>query len=180
LLDIAGRAGRLGPGFAYRLWSEAETRGLAAAAPPEIEAADLAGLVLELALWGVREPDGLAFLTPPPEGRFAAARALLEDALALEAAGCFAIVLEAVPSPVAAAITARLHIPTIGIGAGVGCDGQVLVLYDALGLNVGFRPKFLKRFGNLDEDVRTALGAYVREVRDGSYPGPEHSFSRES
>lgn len=83
----AGRAGRLGPGHAYRLWSEAETRGLAAADPPEIEEADLAGLVLELALWGVRAPDGLAFLTPPPDGRFAAARALLQTLGALDADG---------------------------------------------------------------------------------------------
>ncbi len=83
----AGRAGRLGPGHAYRLWAEAETRGLAAADPPEIEEADLAGLVLDLALWGVREPGGLGFLTPPPDGRFAAARALLQTLGALDADG---------------------------------------------------------------------------------------------
>jgi ATP-dependent helicase HrpB len=83
----AGRAGRLGPGHAYRLWPEAETRGLAAVDPPEIVEADLAGLVLELAIWGVRRPDGLAFMTPPPAGGFAAAQALLQDLGALDEAG---------------------------------------------------------------------------------------------
>jgi len=83
----AGRAGRLGPGHAYRLWAEAETRGLAPADPPEIQEADLTALVLELALWGVRDPAGLAFLTPPPAGGFAAAKALLEALGALDEAG---------------------------------------------------------------------------------------------
>ncbi len=110
----------------------------------------------------------------------AAAERLRHQARALEEAGCFALVLELVPAELAREITESLVIPTIGIGAGPHCDGQVLVLHDALGLNAGFRPKFLKRFGNLDEDVRKALGSYVREVREGSYPGPEHSFSRET
>jgi 3-methyl-2-oxobutanoate hydroxymethyltransferase len=109
----------------------------------------------------------------------AAAERLRHQARALEDAGCFSLVLELVPAELAAEITADLTIPTIGIGAGSSCDGQVLVLHDALGLNAGFRPRFLKRFGNLDEAVRGALGAYVSEVRDGSYPGPEHSFARE-
>jgi 3-methyl-2-oxobutanoate hydroxymethyltransferase len=109
----------------------------------------------------------------------ATAERLRHQAQALEEAGCFSMVLELVPADLAGEISESLQVPTIGIGAGVGCDGQVLVLYDALGLNVGFRPKFLKRFGNLDEGVRAALGAYVSQVRDGSYPGPEHSFSRE-
>lgn len=109
----------------------------------------------------------------------AAAERLRAQALALEEAGCFGLVLELIPAELAGEISRSLAIPTIGIGAGSECDGQVLVLYDALGLNTGFRPKFLKRFGDLDADVRKALGAYVSEVREGSYPGPEHSFSRD-
>ncbi|MCJ7630031.1 MAG: 3-methyl-2-oxobutanoate hydroxymethyltransferase [Longimicrobiales bacterium] len=109
----------------------------------------------------------------------AAAERLRAQALALEEAGCFGLVLELIPAELAGEISRSLAVPTIGIGAGAECDGQVLVLYDALGLNAGFRPKFLKRFGDLDADVRKALGAYVSEVREGSYPGPEHSFSRD-
>jgi 3-methyl-2-oxobutanoate hydroxymethyltransferase len=108
-----------------------------------------------------------------------AAERLRHQAKALEEAGCFSIVLELVPAELAREISSSLTIPTIGIGAGGGCDGQVLVLYDALGLNPGFRPKFLKQFGDLDAEARKALDAYVREVRDGIYPGPEHSFSRD-
>ncbi len=107
------------------------------------------------------------------------ARRLTEQAQALEGAGSFAIVLELVPAELAARIAAELTIPTIGIGAGAGCDGQVLVLYDALGLNRGFRPRFLKRFADLDEAVDRAIRAYVREVREGTFPGPEQSFSSE-
>lgn len=106
----------------------------------------------------------------------AAAERLKAQAQALEDAGCFSIVLELVPAALAREITRGLTIPTIGIGAGPHCDGQVLVLYDALGLTQGFQPRFLKRFGELDEGVREALDAYVREVRDGAYPGAEHSF----
>ncbi len=109
----------------------------------------------------------------------ATAERLRHQARALEEAGCFALVLELVPADLAGEISRDLSIPTIGIGAGPECDGQVLVLYDALGLNAGFRPKFLKRFADLDLEVREALGSYVREVRDGRYPGPEHSFYRD-
>ena len=109
----------------------------------------------------------------------AAAERLRHQASSLEEAGCFAVVLELVPAPLAREISQDLTIPTIGIGAGVGCDGQVLVLYDALGLNAGFRPKFLKRFGDLDSQVRSALDGYVREVREGTYPADEHSFESE-
>ena len=109
----------------------------------------------------------------------ASAERLRHQAAALEEAGCFSVVLELVPAPLAEEISNDLTIPTIGIGAGVGCDGQVLVLYDALGLNAGFRPKFLKRFGDLDTQVRAALGDYVREVRSGAYPAEEHSFESE-
>jgi len=109
----------------------------------------------------------------------ATAERLRHQAQSLEDAGCFALVLELVPAELAGEISRSLSIPTIGIGAGPECDGQVLVLYDALGLNAGFRPKFLKRFADLDVEVGNALGLYVREVRGGSYPGPEHSFSRD-
>jgi 3-methyl-2-oxobutanoate hydroxymethyltransferase len=106
----------------------------------------------------------------------AAAERLLADALALEEAGACAIVLELLPAALAERITAALTIPTIGIGAGAGCDGQVLVLHDMLGLNEMFNPKFLKRYAELGEAVRAAVRSYAAEVRDGTYPGPEHSF----
>ena len=104
---------------------------------------------------------------------------LSEQALALEQAGAFAIVLELVPAGLAEQVTGSVGIPTIGIGAGAGCDGQVLVLYDALGLNAGFRPRFLKEFADLDAVARAGVQAYSREVRAGSYPAPEHSFGPE-
>jgi 3-methyl-2-oxobutanoate hydroxymethyltransferase len=105
-----------------------------------------------------------------------AAERLLEDAKALEAAGACAVVLELLPADVARRITTALAIPTIGIGAGPGCDGQVLVLHDMLGLNEGFSPRFLKRYGELGGAVREAVRAYAADVRAGTYPGPEHSF----
>ena len=106
-----------------------------------------------------------------------AARRLLDDAVALEEAGAFSLVLELVPGEVAHEITEALRIPTIGIGAGVHCDGQVLVCYDFLGLNDGFKPKFLKRWADLASTVREATAAFVEEVRAGTFPGPEHTFS---
>ncbi|HEU5278440.1 MAG TPA: 3-methyl-2-oxobutanoate hydroxymethyltransferase [Gaiellaceae bacterium] len=111
------------------------------------------------------------------QGRTAAkARQLLADALSLEAAGCFAIVLEAVPTPVAARITESLTIPTIGIGAGPACDGQVLVYHDLLGLTEGRAPRFVKRYANLAEEIRGALTRYRDEVRSGTYPAEEHTY----
>ena len=106
----------------------------------------------------------------------ATADRLLADARALEEAGACAIVLELLPATLAQRISAALTIPTIGIGAGPGCDGQVLVLHDMLGLNEGFNPKFLKRYAELGQVVREAARSYAADVRDGSYPGPEHSF----
>ncbi|MFL5969609.1 MAG: 3-methyl-2-oxobutanoate hydroxymethyltransferase [Gaiellaceae bacterium] len=112
------------------------------------------------------------------QGRTASkARQLLADALALEAAGCFAIVLEAVPVPVAARITESLTVPTIGIGAGAACDGQVLVYHDLLGLTEGRAPRFVKRYANIAEEIRGALSRYADEVRNGAYPADEHSYS---
>ncbi len=104
------------------------------------------------------------------------AKRLAQDALRLEDAGVFAIVLELIPAVVAETISRSLRIPTIGIGAGPGTDGQVLVLYDALGLNDHFHPRFLKRFADLADVSRRGIQDYVDAVRKGTYPGPEHSF----
>jgi 3-methyl-2-oxobutanoate hydroxymethyltransferase len=105
-----------------------------------------------------------------------AADRLVADARALEAAGAFALVLELLPSPVAERVTAALGIPTIGIGSGPGCDGQVLVLHDMLGLNETFTPKFLKRYATLADEVRRATRAFGEEVRAGRYPDADHSL----
>jgi 3-methyl-2-oxobutanoate hydroxymethyltransferase len=111
------------------------------------------------------------------QGRDDATRAaLLDGAKALEDAGACAVVLELVPRVLAAEVTAALTIPTIGIGAGPECDGQVLVLHDVLGLNEGFTPKFLRRYGELGGAVREAIGAFARDVREGRYPDASHSF----
>ena len=105
------------------------------------------------------------------------AQQLLEDARALEAAGCFALVLEAVPAPVAERITAALSIPTIGIGAGSGCDGQVLVWHDLLGLHDGPTPRFVKQYADLKGEIRQALEAYAGEVRSGAFPAEQHTYA---
>ncbi len=111
------------------------------------------------------------------QGRVAEERErLLTEAAALETAGCFGMVLELIPADLASEVTSSVGIPTIGIGAGAACDGQVLVVYDALGLNADFRPRFLKRFAELDGEVTDGLQQFVNEVRAGQYPGPEHSF----
>ncbi len=111
------------------------------------------------------------------QGRTAAAAvALVDDALALEDAGCFSIVLESVPTPVAAAITDRVRIPTIGIGAGAGTGGQVLVTHDLLGLFDDFKPKFVKRFAELRGQIDAALRDYIAEVTDGSFPQAAHTY----
>ena len=108
----------------------------------------------------------------------ATADRLRADAKALEDAGAFAIVLELVPAALASQITKALTIPTIGIGAGPACDGQVLVLHDMLGLNEQFSAKFVKKYAALAEDVREAARLYAAEVREGRYPAPEHSFGK--
>ncbi len=105
-----------------------------------------------------------------------AAERLKADAKGLEDAGAFSLVLELLPAPLASQITKMLTIPTIGIGAGPACDGQVLVLPDMLGLNDRFTAKFVKHYAALAEDVREAVKLYAAEVREGRYPGPEHSF----
>jgi 3-methyl-2-oxobutanoate hydroxymethyltransferase len=112
------------------------------------------------------------------QGRTAeAALRLLADARQLEAAGCFAVVLEAVPAPVAERITQELTVPTIGIGAGPGCDGQVLVYHDLLGLTEGHLPRFVKRYASLSREIRDALEAYAADVRAGTFPGEEHTYA---
>jgi 3-methyl-2-oxobutanoate hydroxymethyltransferase len=102
---------------------------------------------------------------------------LLQDARALEAAGCFAVVLEAVPAAVATRITAALTIPTIGIGSGRSCDGQVLVFHDLLGLYEGKAPRFVKRYADLATETRSALERYAADVRSGAFPADEHTYS---
>jgi 3-methyl-2-oxobutanoate hydroxymethyltransferase len=112
-----------------------------------------------------------------PQGRTAiTAQHLLDQAHALERAGCFAIVLEAIPAPVAGAITRALTIPTIGIGAGAQCDGQVLVWHDMLGLTTGHVPKFVKQYADLGRDAMNALQAYVADVRAGRFPEAQHTY----
>lgn len=106
-----------------------------------------------------------------------AARALEEDAQALADAGCFSIVLEAIPAPIAARITDSVPVPTIGIGAGPDCDGQVLVVHDVLGLFERFVPKFVKRYAHLTQTIQDALIQFRDEVRGGQFPGPEHTFT---
>lgn len=104
------------------------------------------------------------------------AESILADAAAVEEAGAFAVVVESVPADLGAKVTAAVKIPTIGIGAGPGCDGQVLVYHDLLGLFPDFKPKFAKRYADLGTAVKTAVESYCREVRDGSFPAAEHSF----
>lgn len=106
----------------------------------------------------------------------AAAESVLEDALAIAEAGAFAIVMEGIPSDLAARITASVDVPTIGIGAGVGCDGQVLVCYDLLGLTPSLRPKFVKRYADMFQEGKQAIATYCAEVKQGVFPGEEHSF----
>jgi len=110
----------------------------------------------------------------------AAAEQLIQDAMAIQDAGAFAVVLEMVPAELASEVTAALRIPTIGIGAGVDCDGQVLVCNDLLGFDLGFSPKFLKRYAELQNPIGEAVARYVEEVRNGAFPSSEHSFHRKN
>jgi 3-methyl-2-oxobutanoate hydroxymethyltransferase len=108
------------------------------------------------------------------------AQQLLKDARAIEAAGCYAVVLECIPSELARIITGQLRIPTIGIGAGPHCDGQVLVFHDLLGMDPTFTPRFVKRFGELGVAARSAVAAYVGEVKAHTFPADEHSYHSSS
>ncbi len=109
-----------------------------------------------------------------------AAHRLLEDAMAMEEAGCFSIVLEAIPAPLGELITSRLAIPTIGIGAGPGCDGQVLVIHDLLGMYDRFTPKFVKQYAQAGQTIAEALSRYKKEVQSRAFPGAEHSFTMQT
>jgi 3-methyl-2-oxobutanoate hydroxymethyltransferase len=112
------------------------------------------------------------------QGKTAAkALALLEDAAALEEAGCFSLVLEAVPAPVAERITERVGIPTIGIGSGAACSGQVLVLHDLLGLYEGRAPRFAQRYADVGTQIREALERFAADVRAGEFPAEEHTYA---
>lgn len=111
------------------------------------------------------------------QGRTEKARnSILQDALALEEAGVYAMVLESIPSELAQTITKRVRVPTIGIGAGVHCDGQVLVSQDLLGLNTDFTPKFVKPYASLAGQVKSAVEQFAKDVQDGTFPDREHSF----
>lgn len=104
------------------------------------------------------------------------AELLREDAVLLERAGCFAIVLEKIPAALAAEVSRSLTIPTIGIGAGAGCDGQVLVTHDALGLSTDFNPRFVRRYANLDRTMAEAVQRYIQDVREHAFPTDEESY----
>jgi 3-methyl-2-oxobutanoate hydroxymethyltransferase len=111
-----------------------------------------------------------------PQGKSApAAKRLLEDALLLEEAGCFSLVLESVPSQLAELVSRRLSIPTVGIGAGAGCDGQVLVTHDLLGLFDRFTPKFVKKYANFHAEMERAFGEFASDVRSHAFPAAQHS-----
>ncbi len=116
-----------------------------------------------------------------PQGRTArAAVELLRDAAALEAAGCFALVLESIPQELAAEISRRLTIPTIGIGAGAGCDGQILVTHDLLGLFERFTPRFVKQYADLHGEMKRAFSAYIQDVETGQFPAQEHNLTMDA
>jgi len=111
-----------------------------------------------------------------PDSAAGSRERLFEDAKALQAAGAFAIVIEGVPENLAAEITEILTIPTIGIGAGKGCDGQILVTQDMLGFNEEFTPRFVKKYADLHREITEGVVSYISEVKDGSFPSAEHSF----
>jgi 3-methyl-2-oxobutanoate hydroxymethyltransferase len=111
------------------------------------------------------------------QGRTAeAAMKILEDALAIEDAGCFMLEFEAVPGKIAKLISEQLEIPTIGIGAGAGTDGQILLCYDLLGVFTDFKPKFTKRYANLTEVAVNGISQYVRDVKEGAFPDEDHTY----
>ena len=104
------------------------------------------------------------------------AEKLIHDAKLLDEAGCFSIVLEKIPSALAEKVTKAVSCPVIGIGAGNKCDGQVLVLHDMLGINQGFKPKFLRHFASLGDEIKTAVDTYIEAVKDSSFPSAEESY----
>ncbi|RYF80766.1 MAG: 3-methyl-2-oxobutanoate hydroxymethyltransferase, partial [Chitinophagaceae bacterium] len=106
----------------------------------------------------------------------AEAEKLKKDALLLQEAGCFAVVLEKIPAVLAAEVSKSLHIPTIGIGAGNGCDGQVLVMHDMLGINTEFKPRFLRQYLNMAEQVTGAIQSYISDIRSGDFPNEKEQY----
>ena len=146
---------------------------------------EIAGAIRRMVVAGVPVCGHLG-LTPQSVNQFggyglrakeeAEAEKLIADAKALDEAGCFCIVLEKIPAALAKRVTELVSCPTIGIGAGNGTDGQVLVLHDMLGLNEGFKPKFLRQFAHLAEPIREAVGNYVTAVKDASFPSAEESY----
>ena len=142
---------------------------------PQVEALAAAGIPV-MGHLGLTPQSVNAFGGFRVQGRGEAGELLLADAKALEAAGAFAVVLECVPADLAARVTASLAIPTIGIGAGPGCDAQVLVWQDLMGLTPGPGPRFVKRYADLRGLLTTAATAFAEEVRDGVYPAPEHAY----
>ncbi len=120
-----------------------------------------------VAMWG-----GFKIQGKTAEG----AMKILEDAFAIQDAGCFMLEFEAVPAKIATVISQQLEIPTIGIGAGVGCDGQILLCHDLLGVFTDFKPKFTKRFANLTEVALKGIGQYIKEVKEGTFPDDDHSY----
>ncbi len=107
-----------------------------------------------------------------------AAQRILDDALAVQAAGAYSIVLEGIPADLATEVSEALDVPTVGIGAGSGCDGQVLVIYDLLGMEEDFKPKFVRRYAELGRVIRDSVSDYIEDVRSGAFPDADHSFHR--
>ena len=164
-LESAGRLVKEGGAHAVKLEGGVRSApAIAAVTAADIPVVGHVGLTPQ----SVRRLGG--FRVQRDEGR------LLEDALAVQEAGAFAVVVECVPAETAAKLTAALKVPTIGIGAGAGCDGQVLVTHDMLGLSGDFRPRFVKQFADLGALLGRAVEDYCREVREGSFPAPEHEF----
>lgn len=166
----AGRLMKEGRGGAVKLEGGAEVA-------PQIKAITQAGIPV-MAHLGLTPQSINAFGGFKVQGKTeAAAKKLLEDAKIVEEAGAFAVVLECVPAKLAAMVTAELSIPTIGIGAGKGCDGQILVYQDMLAMYSDFTPKFVKHYANIGEQMKAAFTAYRQEIEEGAFPGPEHEFA---
>lgn len=144
---------------------------------PQIKAITAAGIPV-MAHLGLTPQSINAFGGFKVQGKSeAAARKLIEDAQAVEGAGAFAVVLECVPAKLAKMVSYYIDIPTIGIGAGNGCDGQILVYQDMLGMYSDFTPKFVRRFANVGETMKAAFAEYCKSVQDGTFPAPEHEFA---
>ena len=147
---------------------------------PQIKAITAAGIPV-VAHIGLTPQSVNAFGGHKVQGKTeAAAKKLLEDAKAVEAAGAFSVVIEGVPAQLAKLITEKISIPTIGIGAGPDCDGQVLVYQDMLGMFSDFVPKFVKKFANTGEIMKDAFACYIKEVKEGTFPAEEHCYSVDS